>query len=44
MIYIDHLSQSMDGNQIRQEFVSKTQQLPSKTFVFINRNIILFLS
>ena len=28
MIYIDQLSQSVDGNQFRQEFGSKTQQLP----------------
>jgi len=44
MNYIDQLSQSVDSNQIRQEFMSKPKQWPSKIFVaVIKKNIFLYL-
>jgi hypothetical protein len=37
MLFIDHLSQSIDTSHIGEDFASNTQQWPSKMFVFIIR-------
>jgi hypothetical protein len=45
MNYIDQLPQSVDSNQIRQEFMSKPKQWPSKIFeVVIKKTYLISLS